>query len=75
MLTNNEKKLISQAACDFETGNHLLQKRSKEQLDMMKEISITLRTSDELRTERQKEIAEEYRLCTDYDYWKSKQSK
>lgn len=75
MLTDNEKKLISLAACDFDTGNYLLRKRSEERLNMMKEVSITLKTPEESRTERQKEIAEEYRLCTDYDYWKSKQSK
>jgi len=68
MLTDNEKRLISQAACDFESGNHLLCKRSKEQFNMMKEISITLKTPEESRTDRQKEIAEEYRLCIDYDH-------
>ena len=71
-MNNREKELISRAAIDIATGNHLLYHRIKEELAMLEEVCKTLDTPEDERTERQKEIYEEYRLCTDYDYWKSK---
>lgn len=74
MLTKKELELISHAAMDLATGNYLIRPRSYSELAMVNEVSATLNTPEEKRTDRQKEIYEEYRLCTDYDYWKSKQN-
>ena len=57
---------------DLESGNYLILPRSYDELAMLDEVSATLHKPEEERTDRQKEIFEEYRLCTDYDYWKSK---
>ena len=74
MLTEHEVDLIHLAATDLETGQFLLTKRSRERVEMLKELSETLATDEKDRTERQKEIFEDYKLCTDYNYWKSKQN-
>jgi len=71
-MNEREKELISRAAMDLATGNYLLRHRTEEELAMLSEVCETLDTQEDKRTERQKEIYEEYRLCTDYDYWKSK---
>ena len=71
-MNKREKELISLAATDLATGNYLLYPRSYSELTMVDEVSAMLATPEEERTERQKEIYEEYCLCTDYDYWKSK---
>ena len=72
ILTNDEKRLICQAACDLESGNYLIRKRTDEQLKMIEEVLKAINAPEEKRTERQKLIAEEYRLCTDFDYAQSK---
>jgi hypothetical protein len=72
-MTQRERELVSRAAMDIESGNHLLYPRSYSELAMVDEVLGTLNTPEDKRTERQKELYEEYRLCTDYDYWKSKQ--
>ncbi len=71
-MSPEEVKLIQYAACDLSTGHHLLYKRSKQELDMIDEVCKTLKTPAEKRNERQKEIYEEYLLCTDYEYAVSK---
>ena len=71
-MNKREKELICHAAMDIATGNYLLYPRSYSELAMVDEVAATLDTPEEKRTERQKEIYEEYRLCTDYDYWKKK---
>ena len=71
-MSPEEVKLIQYAACDLETGHHLLYKRSKQEIDMIQEVCETLKTPAEKRSERQKEIYEEYLLCTDYEYAVSK---
>ena len=71
-MTQREKGLISRAATDIESGNYLLYPRSYSELAMVDEVLATINTPEEKRTERQKEIYEEYRLCTDYDYWREK---
>ncbi len=71
-MTELEKKLICKAAMDLETGHHLLYERSGNEISMINEVLETLATPIELMSDRQKEIYEEYRLCTDYDYWKTK---
>lgn len=72
-MNKKEKELISRAAMDLESGNYLILPRSYSELAMLDELVATLDTPEAKRTERQREIYEEYRLCTDYDYWKSKQ--
>lgn len=67
-----EKKLICKAAMDLETGHHLIYERSGNEILMINEVLEMLATPDELMSDRQKEIYEEYRLCTDYEYWKEK---
>jgi hypothetical protein len=74
-MNKREKELISRAAMDLESGNYLLYPRSYSELAMVDEVSAMLNTPEEKRTERQREIYEEYRLCTDYNYWKSKNKK
>ncbi len=71
-MTELEKKLICKAAMDLETGNHLLRPRSYTELAMIDEVLTTINTPEEKRSDRQKDIYEEYRLCTDYDYWNEK---
>ena len=71
-MNKQEKELIAHAAMDLASGNYLLYPRSHRELAMIDEVSAMLNTPEEERTERQKEIYEEYRLCTDYNYWKSK---
>lgn len=72
ILTEKERALICQAASDLESGNYLLRKRTDEQLAMIQEVSKALNTPEQERDSRQVLICEEYRLCTDYEYAKSK---
>jgi hypothetical protein len=69
MLTEKEKELISQFGCDLQTGNHLLCPRSEEYWSFGKEF-VEAREALE-PTEKQKEMLEYYRQCTDYFYWKN----
>ena len=71
-MNKKEKELISRAAMDLESGNYLLYPRSYSELAMVDEVVAMLDTPEEKRTDRQRELYEEYRLCTDYNYWKSK---
>lgn len=66
-LTEKEKELISQIVCDLETGNHLLRPRSEEYWAFSKEFAEAHMT--QTPNEKQKEILEYYRQCTDYHYW------
>ena len=72
-LNDEEKRLISIAATDLETGNHLLRERDKTLLDMMNELVDALNA--EKPDSRQREIVEQYRLCTDYEYAQGKMIK
>ena len=69
-LTDEERTLVSQAAADLESGNHLLHERTEAERAMLSELAVTLDTPKWERNERQLEIAEVYKLCTDYDYAK-----
>ena len=71
-MTEKEKELIHRAAMDIETGNYLILPRSYSEMAMIDKVFATLETPEEERSEKMKEIYEEYRLCTDYDYWKKK---
>lgn len=66
-LSSAEILMVQQAAMDLETGNHLLRERSKEQIGIMNELIQALGLRDEERTERQREIVDEYVNCTDYE--------
>ena len=70
LLTDEETSLIEQAVCDNATGNHWLgRKRPDGYWKMRKEIyyaSIIIPPTD-----RQKQINEYYKQCSDYWYWKS----
>lgn len=70
ILTDSDKELISQIACDDETGNHLLgRKRQEKYWEMRKEI-VEAKSSEAL-TERQTNILEYYKQSSDYDYYQS----
>lgn len=71
VLTRSDKDLISQIACDDETGNHLLRKRQEGYLEMRREIIDAER--QKALTERQADILEYYKQCSDYDYYQSLQ--
>ena len=75
ILTEREKNLICRAATDIESGNYLICPRSYSELAMVDEVLATINVPEDGRSDRQKEIYEEYRLCTDYDYWKSQQGR
>ncbi len=66
-LNSTEILMVQQADMDLETGNHLLRKRSEKQIKMMNELIQALGLRDEERTERQREIVDEYVNCTDYE--------
>lgn len=64
MLTKKEKELLSQVACDNETGNHLLgRKRPDSYWEMRKEWAIA--TKAENPTDRQSELVEYVKQSTD----------
>lgn len=65
VLTNKERRLISQIAADLETGHHLLYERSEEYKAMFKEVIYANRVI--LRTQRQCEISEYLNACTNPD--------
>ena len=68
-LTDREKELISQVACDIASGNHLLHPRSEEYWAFGE--TVTEAINAETPTEKQVEIKEYYHQCTDYFYWKN----
>lgn len=70
MLTKEEKEILSMVACDNETGNHLLgRERSKDYWYLRNEWAAA--STMTVRTERQAEICEYVRQCSDYDYYQS----
>ena len=73
-MTQEEKTLFCQAACDIESGNYLIRQRTEKQLRAISETLEALATPSEKRTERQKAVVEEYRLNTNYEYAKSKKN-
>ena len=68
-LTQREKQLICRISSDLQTGNHLLFERGQEYWDFGKEFSEAY--AAEVPTDRQKQIVEYYRQCSDYSYWNS----
>lgn len=59
-LTPTEKDLLSQIACDSESGRHLLCPRSDEYKQMLKELADSLQTDLNLCTDRQRMLRSYY---------------
>lgn len=63
-LTEQEKHMVCQVACDLETGNHLLGRpRPEGYRPFMSEVCIALDTPKEERNPRQEMLCEEYNKC------------
>jgi len=67
-ITKSESIELCSASCDLETGNYLIRKRSQEKLNMIQEILEAKRAKHP--NDRQKEILEWHKVCTDYSYAK-----
>ena len=67
ILTEQEKEHLSRIGMDLETGNHFLFPRSREYWDFHRTFLEAMRSKEP--TEKQKEIREYYKQCTNYDYW------
>ena len=67
-----EQALIERIASDLQTGNNLLRDRDDSYWSMWN-LMIVARKAEQLGTadERQKEMCEYERQCSDYSYWKS----
>ena len=65
VLTNKERRLISQIVADLETGHHLLYERPEEYKAMFKEAIYADRAL--LRTQRQCEISDYMKACANPD--------
>lgn len=70
-ITSEEEKLIERIAGDLQSGNHLLCPRDDKYWDFWNEM-VTARNADINGTanEKQKEMCEYERQCSDYFYWK-----
>ena len=69
VLTQREKELINQIACDHENGNYLIRPRTDEYWAFRKDFCDAAYANE--LTERQADILEYYRQCSDYSYWKN----
>lgn len=69
MLTDKEKEILSQIACDNETGHHLLYERSDDYKQMRRDWVIAYYAENP--TEKQSEICEYVHQCSDYNYYMS----
>ena len=68
-LTEEEKKYLSDIACDLQTGNHLIHPRSDEYKTHFQMFCDAV--NEQEPTEKQKEIKEYVHQCTCYHYWKN----
>lgn len=70
-ITSEEARLIERIAGDLQSGNHLLRPRDDKYWDFWNEM-VTARNADIDGTanEKQKEMCEYERQCSDYFYWK-----
>ena len=70
-IGESEIRLIGQIACDLETGNHLLRPRSDDYREYWnKMVEARNAESNGTADDKQKEMCEYERQCTDYFYWK-----
>jgi len=67
-LTKEDKEKYCKAAGDLESGNYLIRYRSKEELQAIQDVIDASNANNP--TERQSEIAEWARVCSDYYYAK-----
>ena len=69
-LTKKESEGLCYATTDLETGNYLIERRSNDKLLVIQELvdAINAKNPDE----RQKEIVEWHKVCSDYYYAKKK---
>lgn len=67
-ITKSESIELCGASCDLESGNYLIRKRTQERLNTIQEILEAERAENP--TDRQKEILEWYKVCSDYFYAK-----
>ena len=67
-ITKSESIELCGASCDLESGNYLIRKRTQERLNTIQEILEAERAENQ--TDRQKEILEWQKVCTDYFYAK-----
>ena len=72
ILTEEETSLICQIAYDLESGNHLIYPRSDRYREFFNEfIAANASVENGIATEKQKQIVEYHKQCTDYEYWNS----
>ena len=69
-LTKKESEDFCCATNDLESGNYLIRRRSTDKLLILQELVDAINAKDP--DERQKEIVEWYKVCSDYDYAKEK---
>ena len=67
-ITKSESIELCGAFCDLESGNYLIRKRTQERLNTIQEILEAERTENP--NDKQKEILEWQKVCTDYFYAK-----
>lgn len=71
ILTEEEMRLIEQIGADLQTGNHLLRPRSDRYWEFGKEFTAAYDAVENgTATEKQEQIVEYHKQCTDYFYWK-----
>lgn len=69
LLTERDKRFISQIASDMESGHDLLCKRSHHYYQMRKKLSEAREAK--LPDAKQAEILEVFKQCSDYSYYQS----
>ena len=67
-IKKNEISLFTRAFMDLETGNHLLCKRTSEEITAINEVCDVWERDEAQRTERDEEILFLNKLCSDYDW-------
>lgn len=67
-ITKSESIEFCGASCDLESGNYLIRKRTQKRLNAIQKILEAERAENP--TDRQKEILEWHKVCSDYFYAK-----
>ena len=67
-LTEQDRQRYCKASCDLETGHYLMTHRSNDELQAIQDIIDAENATDP--TERQIEILEWKKVCSDHDYAK-----
>ena len=68
-LDNDDRSIYCQASCDLESGNYLICYRTNDELQAIQDV-IDARNAEN-PTQRQSEIIEWTKACSDYDYAKN----